>query len=134
MQPWRFVVVRDVEQRKRLRVAAMNQAQVEQAPVVIVACGDTEGWKKDLDEVIRIGRHHGFNAESQIAGKRRNVTQDLGSRSVIHESDLSAESDCGADPPGVALRDLCAQETTVASPTRSAGVWAGRSAGRMTGR
>jgi nitroreductase len=43
LQPWRFVVVRDPEQRKRLCVAAMNQDQVEQAPVVIVACGDTEG-------------------------------------------------------------------------------------------
>ena len=41
MQPWRFVVVRDPEQRKRLRLAAMNQEQVEQTPVVIVACGDT---------------------------------------------------------------------------------------------
>ena len=32
MQPWRFIVVRDPEQRKRLRVAAMGQEQVEQAP------------------------------------------------------------------------------------------------------
>src|SRR5258708_38288776 len=78
LQPWRFVVVRDPEQRKRLRVAAMNQDQVEQAPVVIVACGDTEGWKEDLEEVIRIGTSHGFDAESQIERKRRNVTADLG--------------------------------------------------------
>jgi nitroreductase len=78
MQPWRFVVARDLEQRKRLRVAAMNQEQVEQAPVVIVACGDTEGWKEDLEEVIRIGKSHGFDGESQIERKRRNVTADLG--------------------------------------------------------
>ena len=80
MQPWRFVVVRDPEQRKRLRVAAMNQEQVEQAPVVIVACGDTEGWKEDLAEVIRIGRAHGFDDKSRIERKRRNVTEDLGSQ------------------------------------------------------
>jgi nitroreductase len=43
MQPWRFGVVRDPEQRKRLHAAAMDQEQVEQASVVIVACGDTEG-------------------------------------------------------------------------------------------
>jgi nitroreductase len=80
MQPWRFVVVRDLEQRKRLRVAAMNQEQVEQAPVVIIACGDTEGWREDLEEVIRIGRIHGVDDESGIERKRRNVTEDLRSQ------------------------------------------------------
>jgi nitroreductase len=80
MQPWRFVVVRDPDQRRRLRAAAMNQGQVEQAPVVIVACGDTEGWKEDLEEVIRVGRTHGIDDESAIARKRKNVTADLGSQ------------------------------------------------------
>ena len=83
MQPWRFIVVRDLEQRKRLRMAAKNQAQVEQAPVVIVACGDTAGWKEDLEQVIQIFRHHGFNSESQIEHKRKNVTADLGSHPNI---------------------------------------------------
>jgi nitroreductase len=80
LQPWRFVVVRDAEQRKRLRVAAMNQEQVEQAPIVVVACGDTHAWKEDLEEVLRIGRNHGFDVESQIDRKRRNVTADLGAQ------------------------------------------------------
>jgi len=80
MQPWRFIVVRDIEQRKRLRRAAMNQEQVEQAPVVIVACGDTEGWKEDLAEVIRIGSVHRVNGESHIDRKRKNVMADLGSQ------------------------------------------------------
>ena len=80
MQPWRFVVVRDAEQKKRLRVAAMNQPKVEQAPVVIVACGDIEAWRNDLEEVIRIGRDHGFNQEPSIERKRRNVLRDLGSQ------------------------------------------------------
>jgi nitroreductase len=83
LQPWRFVVVRDLEQRKRLRVAAMNQEQVEHAPVVIVACGDTQGWKEDLEEVLRIGRAHGFDDASQISRKRRRVTDDLGSQPNI---------------------------------------------------
>ena len=78
MQPWRFVVVRDPEQRKRLRKAAMNQAKVEQAPVVIVACGDTNGWKDDLEEVIRIARQHSFDDEQQIQRTRRNVSNLLG--------------------------------------------------------
>ena len=53
LQPWRFVVVRHPEQRKRLREAAMGQSKVEEAPAVIVACGDSQGWKNgDLDEMI----------------------------------------------------------------------------------
>lgn len=84
MQPWRFIVVRDAEQRKKLRVAAMNQAKVEQAPVVIVACGDTEGWKNgDLDEMLRVGREHGFDDERQIEKTRKTVSSALSSQPNI---------------------------------------------------
>jgi nitroreductase len=76
VQPWRFIVVRDPEQRRRLRVAAMNQPKVEQAPVVIAACGETEGWKNgDLEEVIQIGREHGFDNEAQIESMRKAVSK-----------------------------------------------------------
>src|SRR5436305_5316152 len=61
-QPWRFVVVRDREQKKKLRQAAFGQPKVEQASVVIVACGDPQGWKDgDLEEMLRISGQHGFN-------------------------------------------------------------------------
>lgn len=83
MQPWRFVVVRDPDQRKRLRAAAMDQENVENAPVVVVACGDTAGWKRDLDEVIRIAREHGYVSEVWAERKRKNVTADLGSHPNI---------------------------------------------------
>jgi nitroreductase len=79
LQPWRFIVVRDIEQRRKLRTAAMNQEQVEQAPVVIVACGDTTGWHEDLESIIQIGRDHGFTNETRIDRKRTNVTRELGS-------------------------------------------------------
>ena len=82
MQPWRFIVVRDAEQRKKLRQSAMNQPKVEQAPVMIVACGDTNGWKEDVEEVIRIGREHGL-AEEQIQRTRKGVTNYLGSHAEI---------------------------------------------------
>ncbi|MEO7029170.1 MAG: nitroreductase family protein [Acidobacteriaceae bacterium] len=55
MQPWRFVVVQQEEQRRRLRAASYNQAKVEEASAVIVACGDRDGWRKDLDEMLRLG-------------------------------------------------------------------------------
>jgi nitroreductase len=61
MQPWRFVVVRTPEQKRRLRSACYNQPKVEEAGVVIVACGDADGWRKgDLDEMLRMGREGGM--------------------------------------------------------------------------
>ncbi|HWZ13146.1 MAG TPA: nitroreductase family protein [Acidobacteriaceae bacterium] len=60
MQPWRFIVVRNPEQKKRLRDASYNQPKVEEASAVIVACGDADGWRSgDLDEVLRLGREGG---------------------------------------------------------------------------
>jgi nitroreductase len=60
MQPWRFVVVRAPEQKRRLRAASYNQAKVEEASAVIVACGDQDGWRTDLEEMIRLGREGGM--------------------------------------------------------------------------
>jgi nitroreductase len=61
MQPWRFVVVRGLEHKRRLRAASFNQAKVEEASVVIVACGDADGWRNgDLDEMLRLGREGGM--------------------------------------------------------------------------
>ena len=61
LQPWRFVVVRAAEQRRRLRSACFNKAKVEEASAVIVACGDADGWRNgDLDEVLRLGREAGM--------------------------------------------------------------------------
>jgi nitroreductase len=60
MQPWRFIVVQHPEQKKRLRAASYNQAKVEEASAVIVACGDRDGWRKDLDEMLRMGRAAGM--------------------------------------------------------------------------
>ena len=40
IQPWKFIVVRDSEIKKELSVAALDQAFIEEAPVVIVVCAD----------------------------------------------------------------------------------------------
>jgi nitroreductase len=61
MQPWRFIVVRTPEQKKRLRGASFNQAKVEEASVMVVACGDADGWRNgDLEEMLRMGRENGM--------------------------------------------------------------------------
>jgi nitroreductase len=40
IQPWEFVIVRDKQIKKQLSSAALNQALIEGAPVVIVVCAD----------------------------------------------------------------------------------------------
>lgn len=78
LQPWRFVVVQQPEQRRRLRAACYNQAKVEEASAVIVACGDRDGWRKDLDEMLRMGRAAGM-PESYAAQAKESVPAYLSS-------------------------------------------------------
>ncbi|MDQ1591504.1 MAG: hypothetical protein QOG71_2131 [Pyrinomonadaceae bacterium] len=59
LQPWRFIVVRDAENRKRLQTVAYNQPKVGQAPVVVIAVGMKEEWKETADEVFRDGAERG---------------------------------------------------------------------------
>ena len=76
MQPWRFIVVQSPEQKKRLRAASYNQAKVEEASAVIVACGDADGWRKDLDLMLQLGREGGM-PESYAAQARTSVSNFL---------------------------------------------------------
>jgi len=59
LQPWRFVVVRDPENRKRLQKAAYNQPKVSEAPVVVIALGMKEEWKRLAPEVFHEGARRG---------------------------------------------------------------------------
>lgn len=47
IQHWRFVVVRDKEQRKQIRAAGNDQAQITDASVLVVMTADVLAWKKD---------------------------------------------------------------------------------------
>lgn len=46
IQNWRFVVVKDPEQRTKIRAAAMDQAQVTDASLLIVVTADLKAWNK----------------------------------------------------------------------------------------
>ena len=46
MQNWRFVVVRDPALRKEIRDAAVDQAQVTDASLLIVLTADLEAWRE----------------------------------------------------------------------------------------
>lgn len=48
LQNWRFVLAEDEEQKKKLREAAWDQAQVTDASMVFVLCADVKAWDKEL--------------------------------------------------------------------------------------
>jgi nitroreductase len=81
MQPWRFIVVQGEEQKRRLRAASYNQPKVEEASAVIVACGDADGWRKDLDEMLEMGRAGGM-PESYASQAKSSVPAYLSSFSA----------------------------------------------------
>jgi nitroreductase len=60
VQPWRFVVVQSPEQKKKLRAACFNQPNVEEASVVIACCGDADSWRRDADDIVRMGLEGGM--------------------------------------------------------------------------
>jgi nitroreductase len=79
LQPWRFVVVRSPEQKKKLREAAFGQPKVEEASAVIVACGDPDGWKDgDLEEMIKLAKQHGFGGDQEHEAARKAISGFLG--------------------------------------------------------
>jgi nitroreductase len=47
IQNWRFVRVTDPEQRKAIRAAAWDQAQVTDASELLVLCFDNKAWQSD---------------------------------------------------------------------------------------
>jgi len=59
LQPWRFIVVRKEENKRRLQAVAFNQPKVSEAPVVIICLGMKEEWKARADEVFKEGAERG---------------------------------------------------------------------------
>lgn len=60
LQPWRFVVVREQENREKLKACAFNQRQVGEAPVVLICCGDRRVAEAEyIESVIKLGADAG---------------------------------------------------------------------------
>ena len=53
IQNWRFVHVRDQELRQQIRAAAWDQAQVTDAQMLLVLCGDVKSWSKQPERYWR---------------------------------------------------------------------------------
>jgi len=70
LQPWRFIVVREEESRRRLQAVAFNQPKVAEAPVVIICLGMKEEWKARADEVFKEGAERGAGRVEGWQGAR----------------------------------------------------------------
>ena len=79
LQPWRFIVVRDAENRKRLQQVAFNQPKVGEAPVVIIAVGMKEEWKERADEVFHEGARRGMGKPETVEKAKQGAFQFLSS-------------------------------------------------------
>ena len=47
MQNWRFVLVRDAELRTKLRAAAVDQAQVSEASILVILTANLKSWEQE---------------------------------------------------------------------------------------
>lgn len=50
IQNWRFVVVSDLEQRRKIREVAWDQAQVTDTSLFIVLCADLKSWERQPEK------------------------------------------------------------------------------------
>lgn len=53
LQPWRFLVLTEASQRKRLQAAASGQRKIGEAPLMIVALARRSDWQKRAEEIFR---------------------------------------------------------------------------------
>src|SRR5215831_17010199 len=82
LQPWRFIVVRDAANRQRLQKAAYNQPKVSEAPVVVIALGMKEEWKKWADEVFREGAQRGTGKPENVEPYKKGAIDFLSHQSM----------------------------------------------------
>lgn len=77
LQPWRFIVVRDESGRRRLQQAAFKQPKIIQAPVVIIALGMKEEWKRRADEVFQAGAERGAGNPATVEQYKKGALEFL---------------------------------------------------------
>ena len=62
LQPWSLMILKDPEEKKRLRRLAWDQPKVSEAPIVFIVLADRDGWKKghpfvekNFNEMVKAG-------------------------------------------------------------------------------
>lgn len=74
LQPWRFIVVREQENKDKLKACAFNQRQVGEAPVVLICCGDRRASSlENIDSVIKLAEEQGAMNDAYAEYMRSNI-------------------------------------------------------------
>lgn len=62
LQPWSLMIIKDLEQKKKLQKLAFNQPKVSEAPVVFIVLADRDAWKqghpfweRNFQEMVKAG-------------------------------------------------------------------------------
>ena len=84
IQHWRFVAVRTLADRRRLREAAYGQLQVEQAPVTFIVLGDLDGVDK-LPEIMELAVDRGALPEGKAAAWVRMAREIYGDEQLARD-------------------------------------------------
>ena len=71
LQPWRFILVQDATRRARLREAAFDQPKVSEAPLVVVACGERDGWQQYMDEIFLTRAQRCGQTSAHLAARKK---------------------------------------------------------------
>ncbi len=85
IQHWRFVIVNDAALRKEIRAVSWNQAQVEDASLLVVITVDLKAWEKDparyWENAPEAVRDYLVNAIDGYYKDQEDVQRDEGMRS-----------------------------------------------------
>jgi nitroreductase len=82
LQPWRFIVVRDLANRQRLQKVAFGQPKIAEAPVVIIALGMKEEVKKRAAEIFREGLRRGIGKPEKLDATINGALKFLGTQQM----------------------------------------------------
>jgi nitroreductase len=85
LQPWRFLVVRDAANRRRLQACARNQPKVGQAPVVVVVLGYHHPDRTHLDPMLAMQVESGVctpERAAEIRGRAASGLRDVADRGL----------------------------------------------------
>lgn len=82
LQPWRFIVLRDAESKKRLQKVAYDQGKISEAPVVIIFVGmkqQTQDWAHDVfKEGVKRGLGRPENMETNMKNALGFISKNVG--------------------------------------------------------
>lgn len=66
LQPWRFIVVRNLGNKTKLREFGFEQDKLVDAPVVLICCGDRSVSNRSyINQVIELGKQQGTISEKR---------------------------------------------------------------------